>query len=58
MVLDRRVQNKSKLLYHKLLIKWMDLPPQMVTWEDEDEFIAHFPSLTAWGQVKAQVWFW
>jgi hypothetical protein len=32
----------------------MDLPPEMATWEDEDEFIARFPSLTAWGQASSK----
>jgi hypothetical protein len=50
MVLDRHGCTKNKRVYYQLLVKWMDLPPELATWEDEDELIRHFPSFTAWAR--------
>lgn len=53
LVLDRRIQTKSNRIYYQLLIKWMDQPPEMPAWEDEDDFLHRFPVYKACGQAVA-----
>ena len=53
LVLDRRVRNKSNRTCYQLLIKWSGWPPELVTWEDEDEVLRLFSRFTAWGQAVA-----
>ena len=53
MVLDRRACTKNKRVYYQLLVKWSDMPPELATWEDEDDLLRRFPSFTAWGQAVA-----
>jgi len=49
LVLDRRAITRHNRIYHQLLIKWMDLPAEMATWEDEDDLLQRFLEFTAWG---------
>jgi hypothetical protein len=35
------------------LIKWKGSPPELATWEEEDEILRLFPEFTAWGQAVA-----
>jgi hypothetical protein len=35
------------------LIKWKGSPPELATWEEEDEILQLFLEFTAWGQVVA-----
>jgi len=53
LALDRRVCTKSRRTYYQLLIKWSGWPPELATWEDEDEVLRLFPDFTAWGQAVA-----
>jgi hypothetical protein len=52
--LDRRVTNKNNRIHHQLLIKWEGMPPELVTWEDEDDILQRFSDLSAWGQAAAK----
>jgi hypothetical protein len=53
LVLDRRVHNKANRTSYQLLIKWKGSPPELATWEEEDEILRLFPEFTAWGQAVA-----
>ena len=35
------------------MIKWVESPAEMATWEDEDDLLQRFPEFTAWGQAVA-----
>ena len=52
--LDRRVSTRSNRLHRQLLIKWTGLPPELATWEDEDDMLLRFPDVSAWGQAAAK----
>lgn len=53
LVLDRRATTRHNCLYHKLLVEWRDCPPELATWEDEDDLLHRFPQFTAWEQAVA-----
>jgi hypothetical protein len=53
MVLDHRAITRNNRIYHQLLIKWVESPAEMATWEDEDDFLRRFLEFTAWGQAIA-----
>lgn len=52
--LDHRVSTKFNRLHHQLLIKWEGLPPELATWEDEDELLQRFPTFMAWYQAASK----
>jgi len=52
--LDRRVSTRSNRLHRQLLIKWYGLPPELATWEDEDDMLLRFPDVSAWGQAATK----
>ena len=54
MVLDCRVCTKSRRTYYQLLVKWSGWPPELATWEDEDELLRMFLEFMAWGQAVVE----
>jgi hypothetical protein len=39
-----------------VLIKWSNMTPQLVTWEDKVAVQQQFPSALAWGQAGSKDW--
>ena len=53
-ILDRRLKNKGRRTISQLLIQWAGWPPELATWEDEDQVGQLLPSATACGQAVSQ----
>ena len=53
-ILDRRLKNKGRRTVSQLLIKWAGWPPELTTWEDEDQVCHLLPAATACVQAVSQ----
>ena len=53
-ILDRHLKNKGRRTISQLLIQWVGWPPELATWEDEDQVRHLLPSTTACGQAVSQ----
>ena len=53
-ILDRRLKNKGRRTISQLLIQWAGWPPELATWEDEDQVRHLLPSTTACGPAVSQ----
>ena len=48
-VLDTRLKNKGRRVISQVLIKWKGWPPELSTWEDEDQVRHLLPTATTCG---------
>jgi len=54
LILDRRLRRQNDITIPQVLVQWSFLPPELSTWEDEDDLRQQFPRSPAWGQAGTQ----
>jgi hypothetical protein len=53
-VLDTRMVKRGSSQVAQVLVRWLELPYEMVSWEDSMALWQQFPHAPAWGQAGLQ----